>query len=173
LNAACFTLPLLPAGGLGGAIPHQIILKPDSPQASATSSARHSRSAPMPLWSRSRRSASGTASSYTLDVYNLTNTTASMFRNEVAQNQFYNPTRWRAQPRCLPIAKLTDPSRTPASITVRLVWASSRTPSQPAPDPDVRQFHFLMSGETNATDEVYALEGSPASYACMPACWAR
>jgi len=50
LKPQCFTLPLLPAGGLGGQFPPPIPMKPGSPPASATSSASLSRSAPMPRW---------------------------------------------------------------------------------------------------------------------------
>ena len=51
LKTSCFTLPLLPAGGLGGAIPTSTIpTRRDSPPASGTSSGRRFRSAPTPRW---------------------------------------------------------------------------------------------------------------------------
>jgi len=79
LNAACFTLPLLPAGGLGGAIPAS-----DNFETGFTTGQRNifrqafqkradaSLVKVTPLGERY-------SLKYTLDVYNLTNTTASMF----------------------------------------------------------------------------------------------
>ena len=92
LNAACFTLPLLPAGGLGGAIPAS-----DNFETGFTTGQRNifrqafqkradaSLVKVTPLGERY-------SLKYTLDVYNLTNTTSfDVPGNEVAQNQFYNP----------------------------------------------------------------------------------
>jgi len=91
LNAACFTLPLLPAGGLGGAIP-----KSDPFETGFTSGQRNifrqafqkradaSLVKLLPITERY-------SLKYTFDVYNLTNTTSfDVPGNEVSQNAGYN-----------------------------------------------------------------------------------
>jgi Carboxypeptidase regulatory-like domain/TonB dependent receptor len=91
LKASCFTLPLLPAGGLGGAIPTS-----DPFETGFTSGQRNIfRQA---FQKRADASIVKTiefseryAVKYTLDVYNLTNTTSlDVPGNEVAQNANYN-----------------------------------------------------------------------------------
>jgi hypothetical protein len=91
LNAACFTLPLLPAGGLGGAIPTS-----DPYETGFTTGQRNifrqsfqkradaSLVKMIPLTERFNLK-------YTFDVYNLTNTTSfDVPGNEVSQNAGYN-----------------------------------------------------------------------------------
>jgi hypothetical protein len=91
LNAACFTLPLLPAGGLGGAIPSN-----DPFETGFTNGQRNifrqafqkraDASLVKVLNINERYSLK-----YTFDVYNLTNTTSfDVPGNEVSQNQNYN-----------------------------------------------------------------------------------
>jgi len=92
LNAACFTLPLLSAGGLGGAIPTS-----DPYETGFTSGQRNifrqsfqkradaSLVKVLPINDRY-------SLKYTFDVYNLTNTTSlDVPGNEVTQNAGYNP----------------------------------------------------------------------------------
>jgi hypothetical protein len=92
LKASCFSLPLLPAGGLGGAIPST-----DPYETSFTNGQRNIfRQA---FQKRADASLVKTISfkekynlKYTFDVYNLTNTTSfDVPGNEVSQNQDYNP----------------------------------------------------------------------------------
>jgi len=92
LDASCFTLPLLPAGGLGGAIPVS-----DPYETGFTTGQRNIfRQA---FQKRADASLVKTLSfherynfKYTFDVYNLTNTTSfDVPGNEVSQNQNYNP----------------------------------------------------------------------------------
>jgi Carboxypeptidase regulatory-like domain/TonB dependent receptor len=91
LNAACFTLPVLPAGGLNGAIPSS-----DPYETGFTTGQRNifrqsfqkradaSLVKNLPLTDRY-------VLKYTLDVYNLTNTSSfDIPFNEVAQNSYYN-----------------------------------------------------------------------------------
>jgi hypothetical protein len=91
LNAACFTLPLLPAGGLGGAIPTS-----DPYETGFTSGQRNifrqafqkradaSLVKVIPINERY-------GLKYTFDVYNLTNTTSfDVPGNEVSQNAGYD-----------------------------------------------------------------------------------
>ncbi len=91
LDPACFTLPILPAGGLGGAIPSS-----DPYETGFTTGQRNIfRQA-----SQKRADASLVKVfnikekynlKYTLDVYNLTNTTSfDIPGNEVSQNQYYD-----------------------------------------------------------------------------------
>jgi Carboxypeptidase regulatory-like domain/TonB dependent receptor len=91
LNAACFTLPLLPAGGLGGAIPVT-----DPYETTFTTGQRNIfRQA---FQKRADASLIKIANfsdryslKYTFDVYNLTNTTSfDVPGNEVSQNQNYD-----------------------------------------------------------------------------------
>lgn len=91
LDAACFTLPLLPAGGLNGAIPSS-----DPFETGFTTGQRNIfRQA---FQKRADASLVKTVSikerynlKYTFDVYNLTNTTSfDVPGNEVSQNQYYN-----------------------------------------------------------------------------------
>jgi hypothetical protein len=91
LNAACFTLPLLPAGGLGGAIPTS-----DPYETGFTSGQRN-----IFRQAFQRRADASLVKvlpvneryslKYTFDVYNLTNTTSlDVPGNEVSQNAGYN-----------------------------------------------------------------------------------
>ena len=92
LNADCFTLPLLPAGGLNGAIPTS-----DPFETTFTTGQRNIfRQA---FQKRADASLLKTVAfkerynfKFTFDVYNLTNTTSlDVPGNEVQQNAFYNP----------------------------------------------------------------------------------
>lgn len=92
LDASCFTLPILPAGGLGGAIPTS-----DPFETGFTSGQRNIfRQA---FQKRSDASLIKQTSfgdrytlKYTFDVYNLTNTSSfDVPGNEVTQNENYNP----------------------------------------------------------------------------------
>ena len=92
LDAACFTLPILPAGGLGGAIPVS-----DPYETGFTTGQRNIfRQA---FQKRADASLVKTLDfhehynlKFTFDVYNLTNTTSfDVPGNEVSQNQNYNP----------------------------------------------------------------------------------
>ena len=91
LDPSCFTLPLLPAGGLGGAIPSS-----DPFETGFTSGQRNifrqafqkradaSLVKVLPFSDRY-------SLKYTFDVYNLTNTTSfDIPGNEVSQNEYYN-----------------------------------------------------------------------------------
>jgi hypothetical protein len=91
LNAACFTLPILPAGGLNGAIPSS-----DPYETGFTTGQRNifrqsfqkradaSLVKVLPITERYLLK-------YTLDVFNLTNTSSfDIPFNEVAQNSYYN-----------------------------------------------------------------------------------
>jgi hypothetical protein len=91
LDPACFTIPLLPAGGLGGAIPSS-----DPFETGFTTGQRNIFRQPF----QKRADASlekmlnikeRYSLKYTFDVYNLTNTTSfDVPGNEVSQNQFYD-----------------------------------------------------------------------------------
>jgi len=92
LDPSCFTLPILPAGGLGGAIPTS-----DPYETGFTTGQRNIfRQA---FQKRADASLVKTISfkekynfKYTFDVFNLTNTTSfDVPGNEVSQNQDYNP----------------------------------------------------------------------------------
>ena len=91
LKASCFTLPLLPAGGLNGAIPTS-----DPYETGFTSGQRNifrqafQKRADASLVKETRLTERYSLK-YTLDVYNLTNTTSfDIPGNEVSQNAFYN-----------------------------------------------------------------------------------
>ena len=91
LDPACFTLPLLPAGGLGGAIPTS-----DPYETGFTTGQRNifrqafQKRADASLVKLTAFRERYTLK-YTLDVYNLTNTSSfDVPGNEVSQNQFYN-----------------------------------------------------------------------------------
>ncbi|HWE85221.1 MAG TPA: TonB-dependent receptor [Terracidiphilus sp.] len=92
LKATCFTLPLLPAGGLNGAIPSSDPFETGF----ATGQRNIFRQA---FQKRADASLVKTLSfherynvKYTFNVYNLTNTTSfDIPGNEVSQNQYYNP----------------------------------------------------------------------------------
>jgi hypothetical protein len=92
LNAACFTIPILPAGGLGGAIPTQ-----DPYETGFTTGQRNIFR--QTFQKRADASLVKVANfkeryslKYTFDVYNLTNTSSfDVPGNEVAQNFSYNP----------------------------------------------------------------------------------
>jgi hypothetical protein len=99
LDASCFTLPLLPAGGLGGAIPSS-----DPYETGFTTGQRNIfRQA---FQKRADASLVKTFSvkdkynfKYTFDVYNLTNTTSfDVPGNEVSQNAGYNAFPTAGQP---------------------------------------------------------------------------
>jgi hypothetical protein len=99
LDASCFTLPLLPAGGLGGAIPTS-----DPYETGFTTGQRNIfRQA---FQSRADASLVKTISvkekynfKYTFDVFNLTNTTSfDVPGNEVSQNAGYNAFPASGQP---------------------------------------------------------------------------
>jgi len=92
LNPACFTLPLLPAGGLGGAIPTS-----DPYETGFTTGQRNifrqafqkrADASLVKITNFNERY----SLKYTFDVYNLTNTTSfDIPGNEVSQNAGYNP----------------------------------------------------------------------------------
>ena len=93
LDASCFTLPILPAGGLNGAIP------PDDPYETGFTSGQRNifRQAFQKRADASIMKETGFANDryllkYSFDVYNLTNTTSfDIPGNEVSQNPGYNP----------------------------------------------------------------------------------
>ena len=92
LKASCFTLPLLPAGGLNGAIPTS-----DPYETGFTTGQRNifrqafQRRADISLVKMTNFRERYTLK-YTFDVYNLTNTTSfDVPGNEVTQNADYNP----------------------------------------------------------------------------------
>jgi hypothetical protein len=91
LNPNCFTLPLLPAGGLGGAIPNT-----DNWETGFTTGQRnifrqaYQKRADMSLV-KTLAIREKYNLRYTFDVYNLTNTTSfDVPGNEVSQNFYYN-----------------------------------------------------------------------------------
>ena len=91
LKASCFTLPLLPAGGLGGAIPSN-----DPYETGFTTGQRNifrqsfQKRADASLVKETKLSDRYNLK-YTFDVYNLTNTTSfDVPGNEVSQNEFYD-----------------------------------------------------------------------------------
>jgi hypothetical protein len=91
LNAACFTLPILPAGGLNGAIP------PDDPYETGFTNGQRNifrqafqKRADASLVKQTKITERYNLK-YTFDVYNLTNTTSfDVPGNEVSQNANYN-----------------------------------------------------------------------------------
>jgi Carboxypeptidase regulatory-like domain/TonB dependent receptor len=91
LDPTCFTLPLLPAGGLGGAIPSS-----DPYETGFTTGQRNIfRQSPQRRADMSLAKVFSIKEKYnfryTFDVYNLTNTTSlDVPGNEVSQNQYYN-----------------------------------------------------------------------------------
>ena len=91
LKASCFTLPLLPAGGLGGAIPTS-----DPYETGFTSGQRNifrqsfQKRADASLVKETKLTERYSLK-YTFDVYNLTNTTSfDIPGNQVSQNAYYN-----------------------------------------------------------------------------------
>ena len=99
LNGACFTLPLLPAGGLNGAIPTS-----DPYETGFTTGQRNifrqafQQRADASLVKNTRLT-DRYSFKYTFDVYNLTNTTSfDVPGNEVSQNADYNPFPAAGQP---------------------------------------------------------------------------
>lgn len=100
LNAACFTLPLLSAGGLNGAIP------PDDPYETGFTSGQRNifrqsfqKRADASLVKQTQFHNEQYGLKYTLDVYNLTNTTSfDIPGNEVSQNAGYNAFPYAGQP---------------------------------------------------------------------------
>jgi hypothetical protein len=91
LNPACFTLPLLPAGGLGGAIPsndpYETGFATGQRNIFRQSFQKRADASLVKVFNiRERYNLK-----YTFDVYNLTNTTSfDVPGNEVSQNQNYN-----------------------------------------------------------------------------------
>ncbi len=92
LDASCFTIPLLPAGGLGGAIPAS-----DPFETGFTTGQRNifrqafQKRADASLIKETKFS-ERYGVKYTFDVYNLTNTSSFDVPGDgVAQNQYYNP----------------------------------------------------------------------------------
>lgn len=103
LDPACFTLPLLPPGGLNGAIPTS-----DPYETGFTTGQRNifrqafQKRADASLV-KDTKLGERYSLKYTFDVYNLTNTSSfDLPGNEVSQNQFYNP--------------FPDPASTPAAL---------------------------------------------------------
>jgi Carboxypeptidase regulatory-like domain/TonB dependent receptor len=92
LNPACFTLPVLPAGGLNGAIP------PDDPYETGFTTGQRNifrqsfqKRADASLEKMTPFDHEKFNLKYTFDVYNLTNTTSlDIPGNEVSQNAFYD-----------------------------------------------------------------------------------
>jgi Carboxypeptidase regulatory-like domain len=92
LNANCFTLPLLPAGGLNGAIP------PDDPYETGFTNGQRNifrqsfqKRADASLIKMTSFHNDQYSLKYTFDVYNLTNTSSfDIPGNEVSQNENYN-----------------------------------------------------------------------------------
>jgi hypothetical protein len=92
LDPSCFTLPLLPAGGLGGAIPSSDPFETDFTSGQRNifrqSAQRRADVSLVKLLSIKEKY----NFKYTFDVYNITNTTSlDVPGNEVSQNQNYNP----------------------------------------------------------------------------------
>jgi len=92
LKASCFTLPLLPAGGMGGAIPDS-----DPFETGFSNGGRNifrqafQKRADASLVKVTPLSERYSVK-YTFDVYNLTNTTSfDVPGNQLSQNQYYNP----------------------------------------------------------------------------------
>ncbi len=99
LKASCFTVPLLPAGGLGGAIPNT-----DNWETGFTTGQRnifrqsYQKRADMSLI-KTMKFRDRYNFRYTFDVYNLTNTTSfDIPGNEVSQNFYYNAFPYVGQP---------------------------------------------------------------------------
>ncbi len=92
LNATCFTLPLLPAGGLGGAIP------PDDPYETTFTTGQRNifrqafqKRADISVVKETAFDNERYNLKYTFDVYNVTNTSSfDIPGNEVSQNAYYN-----------------------------------------------------------------------------------
>ncbi len=84
-------MPLLPAGGLGGAIPSSDPFETGFTTGQRNIFRQAFRSAPTLRSKKSSTSRKSTTLKYTFDVYNLTNTTSfDVPGNEVSQNQYYN-----------------------------------------------------------------------------------
>jgi hypothetical protein len=99
LNASCFSLPLLPAGGLGGAIPTS-----DPYETGFTNGQRNifrqafQKRADVSLVKDTKLTERFNLK-YTFDVYNVTNTTSfDIPGNEVSQNSEYNAFPYAGQP---------------------------------------------------------------------------
>ena len=100
LNSDCFTLPLLPAGGLNGAIP------PDDPYETGFTNGQRNifrqafqKRADASLVKMTTFDKERYSLKYTFDVYNLTNTTSfDIPGNEVSQNAGYNAFPYAGQP---------------------------------------------------------------------------
>jgi hypothetical protein len=117
LDASCFTLPLLAAGGLGGAIPSS------DPFETGFSTGQRNifRQA---FQKRADASLVKTFSvkekynfKYTFDVYNLTNTSSfDVPGNEVSQNAGYNPFPSAGQPVLASTNCSTNPTGDPTAL---------------------------------------------------------
>ena len=100
LNPSCFTLPILPAGGLNGAIP------PDDPYETGFATGQRNifrqsfqKRADASLVKVTTFDKERYSLKYTFDVYNLTNTTSfDIPGNEVSQNSGYNAFPYDGQP---------------------------------------------------------------------------
>jgi hypothetical protein len=100
LDAACFTLPLLPAGGLNGAIP------PDDPYETGFTNGQRNifrqafqKRADASLVKMTTFHNERYSLKYTFDVFNLTNTSSfDIPGNEVSQNAGYNAFPFAGQP---------------------------------------------------------------------------
>ncbi len=99
LNASCFSLPLLPAGGLGGAIPTS-----DPYETGFTTGQRNifrqafQKRADVSLVKDTKLTERFNLK-YTFDVYNVTNTTSfDVPGNEVSQNAYYNAFPYAGEP---------------------------------------------------------------------------
>ena len=154
LNAACFTLPLLPAGGLNGAIPTS-----DPYETGFTNGQRNifrqafQKRADASLV-KDTKITERFDLKYTFDVYNLTNTTSfDVPGNEVSQNAGYNafPTRVN---QCLA-----------AGGCIPSLWSRHRHPHHrcSAPDPNVPAPGFLA--QTLPTKEDCSQQSSPLFFA--------
>jgi hypothetical protein len=92
LDATCFTLPLLPAGGLGGAIP------PDDPYETGFTTGQRNifrqsfqKRADVSIVKETPFDNERYNLKYSLDIYNVTNTASfDVPGNEVSQNAYYN-----------------------------------------------------------------------------------
>ncbi|HEX3572865.1 MAG TPA: TonB-dependent receptor [Acidobacteriaceae bacterium] len=92
LKASCFTLPLLSAGGLGGAIPTSDPYETDFTQGQRNIFRQAFQKRADISIIKTTELAERYALKYTLDVFNLTNTPSfDIPLNEVSQNAFYNP----------------------------------------------------------------------------------
>ena len=117
LYSSCFTLPLLPAGGLNGAIP------PDDPYETGFTTGQRNifrqafqKRADISLSKVTSFDKERFSLKYTFDVYNLTNTTSfDIPTNEVSQNAGYNAFPSPGQPVVTP-ACASNPDNTNGAL---------------------------------------------------------